>query len=137
MSKPKLMLLLIVFLSVVVVPFNTNGAGPKIYLGISGISFDYIPFWYAKDFRLYEKYNVDLDMITTGGGTVLAQAVGGIFNDPIVGLTSVLFYVSHRHSVQGPKVVGCPNRPIPSEQFWNRASLMVTATFHCNSGYLI
>jgi len=80
MSKPKLMLLLIVFLSVVVVPFNTNGAGPKIYLGISGISFDYIPFWYAKDFRLYEKYNVDLDMITTGGGTVLAQAMlsGGV-----------------------------------------------------------
>lgn len=80
MSKPKLMLLLIVFLSVVVVPFNTNGAGPKIHLGISGISFDYIPFWYAKDFRLYEKYNVDLDMITTGGGTVLAQAMlsGGV-----------------------------------------------------------
>jgi len=80
MSKPKAILLLIIFLSVVVVPFNTHGAGPKTYLGISGISFDYIPFWYAKDFRLYEKYNVDLDMITTGGGTVLAQAMlsGGV-----------------------------------------------------------
>ena len=70
-------------------------------------------------------------------GTLLAQTVGGIFNDPAVGLTPVVFYVSHCHSVQGPKVAGCPNRPIPSEQFWNRASLMVTATFHCNAGYLI
>ena len=70
-------------------------------------------------------------------GTVLPQAVGSIFNDPTVGLTPVVFDVSHRHSVQGPKGVGCTNRPHPSEQFWNRASLMVTATFHCNAGYLI
>jgi len=44
-------------------------------------------------------------------GTLLAQTVGGIFNDPIVGLTPVVFYVSHRHSLQGPKVIGCTNRP--------------------------
>ena len=48
-------------------------------------------------------------------GTLLAQTVGGIFNDPIVGLTSVVFYVSHRHSVQGPKVIVCTTRPHPLE----------------------
>src|SRR5262245_43631344 len=38
------------------------------------------PFWYAKDYGLYQKYNVDVDIITTGGGTVLAQAMlsGGV-----------------------------------------------------------
>jgi hypothetical protein len=41
---------------------------------------------------------------------LLAQTVGGIFNDPIVGLTPVVFYVSHRHSVQGPKV----DEPFPT-----------------------
>lgn len=71
---------ILTLLSVLVIPFTAAGAGPKTYLGVSGISFDYIPFWYAKDYRLYEKYNVDVDMITTGGGTVLAQAMlsGGI-----------------------------------------------------------
>ena len=60
--------------------FTVAAAAPKTYLGVSGISFDYIPFWYAKDYRLYQKYNVDVDMITTGGGTVLAQAMlsGGV-----------------------------------------------------------
>ena len=43
----------------------------------------------------------------------LAQTVGGIFNDPIVGLTPVVFYVSHRHSVQGPKG-GRLYKPSPS-----------------------
>lgn len=72
------MLLLVV--CVVIMPFAAEGAGPKTYLGVSGVSFDYIPFWYAKDYRLYQKYNVDVDMITTGGGTVLAQAMlsGGV-----------------------------------------------------------
>jgi hypothetical protein len=46
-------------------------------------------------------------------GTLLAQTVGGIFNDPTVGLTPVVFYVSHRHSVKGPKVIDCTNRPHP------------------------
>jgi hypothetical protein len=46
-------------------------------------------------------------------GTLLAQAVGSIFDNPTVGLTPVIFYVSHRHSVKGPKVVGCTNRPHP------------------------
>jgi len=61
-------------------PFTAQAAAAKTYLGLSGISFDYIPFWYAKDHRLYQKYNVDVDMITTGGGTVLAQAMlsGGV-----------------------------------------------------------
>src|SRR6185369_8664259 len=74
------LLVMIVFVTVVNAPFTVDGAAAKTYLGISGISFDYIPFWYAKDSRLYEKYNVDLDMITTGGGTVLAQAMlsGGV-----------------------------------------------------------
>jgi hypothetical protein len=45
---------------------------------------------------------------------LLAQTVGGIFNDPIVDLTPVVFYVSHCHSVQGPKV-GCTTRPHPLE----------------------
>jgi len=73
-------MLLTLFLFLVVVPFTADGAGAKNYLGVSGISFDYIPFWYAKDYHLYEKYNVDVDMITTGGGTVLAQAMlsGGV-----------------------------------------------------------
>ena len=73
-------LLIVIFLSVVVVPFTADAAGTKTYLGVSGISLDYIPFWYARDYRLYEKYNVDVDMITTGGGTVLAQAMlsGGV-----------------------------------------------------------
>jgi hypothetical protein len=51
---------------------------------------------------------------------VLAQAVGGIFNDPTVGLTSVVFYVSHCYPVQAPKVTGCTIRSHSSEQFWNR-----------------
>jgi len=74
------LLLTIVFLTVLNAPFTADAAGPKTYLGVSGISFDYIPFWYAKDYRLYQKYNVDVDMITTGGGTVLAQAMlsGGV-----------------------------------------------------------
>ena len=77
MSKLKL-LVMIVFLAILVAPFA--GAGPKTYLGVSGIRFDYLPFWYAKDYRLYQKYNVDVDMITTCGGTVLAQAMlsGGV-----------------------------------------------------------
>jgi NitT/TauT family transport system substrate-binding protein len=79
MSKRKL-LLVIAFLTLVVAPFTVDAAGAKTYLGVSGISFDYLPFWYAKDFRLYQKYNVDVDMITTSGGTVLAQAMlsGGV-----------------------------------------------------------
>jgi NitT/TauT family transport system substrate-binding protein len=79
MSKLKL-LLMIGFLTILHAPFTVAAAAPKTYLGVSGISFDYIPFWYAKDYRLYQKYNVDVDMITTGGGTVLAQAMlsGGI-----------------------------------------------------------
>ena len=79
MSKPKFLVIL-VFLTVLTAPFTVGGAGPKTYLGVSGISFDYTPFWYAKDYRLYQKYNVDVDMITTGGGTVLAQAMlsGGV-----------------------------------------------------------
>jgi NitT/TauT family transport system substrate-binding protein len=79
MSKLKL-LVMIVFLAILVAPFAGHGAGPKTYLGVSGISFDYLPFWYAKDYRLYQKYNVEVDMITTGGGTVLAQAMlsGGV-----------------------------------------------------------
>ena len=79
MSKLKL-LVIIGFLAVLYPPFAVDGAAPKTYLGVSGISFDYIPFWYAKDFRLYQKYNVDVDLITTGGGTVLAQATlsGGV-----------------------------------------------------------
>src|ERR1700732_4737467 len=73
-------LAMVIVLWMVVIPFAAEGAGPKTYLGVSGISFDYIPFWYAKDYRLYQKYNVDVDMITTGGGTVLAQAMlsGGV-----------------------------------------------------------
>src|SRR6266487_5466238 len=67
-------------------------------------------------------------------GALQAQTVGGVFNDPIVGLTPVVFYVSHRHSVQGDRLY----KPSPSPPSnWNRASLMVTATFHCNAGYLI
>jgi NitT/TauT family transport system substrate-binding protein len=79
MSKLKF-LVMIVFLTIVVAPVAVDGAEPKTYLGVSGISFDYMPFWYAKDYRLYQKYNVDVDMITTGGGTVLAQAMlsGGV-----------------------------------------------------------
>jgi NitT/TauT family transport system substrate-binding protein len=79
MSIVKL-LVMIVFVTVVNAPFTVDSAGAKTYLGVSGISFDYIPFWYAKDYRLYQKYNVDVDMITTGGGTVLAQAMlsGGV-----------------------------------------------------------
>ena len=46
---------------------------------------------------------------------LLAQTVGGIFNDPIVGLTPVVFYVSHCHSVQGPNVIGCTTRLHPLE----------------------
>jgi NitT/TauT family transport system substrate-binding protein len=79
MSKLKFLVML-VFLTFVIGPFTVGGAGPKTYLGVSGISFDYTPFWYARDYRLYQKYNVDVDMITTGGGTVLAQAMlsGGV-----------------------------------------------------------
>jgi NitT/TauT family transport system substrate-binding protein len=64
----------------VFLPLAVEGATPKTYLGVSGISFDYIPFWYAKDYGLYQKYNVDVDIITTSGGTVLAQAMlsGGV-----------------------------------------------------------
>ncbi|HTN72549.1 MAG TPA: ABC transporter substrate-binding protein [Methylomirabilota bacterium] len=73
-------ILMVIVLWMVVVPFAADGAGPKTYLGLSGVSFDYVPFWYAKDYRLYQKYNVDVDIITTGGGTVLAQAMlsGGV-----------------------------------------------------------
>src|SRR5437879_5471766 len=73
-------LVVVIVVWTVVVPFAAAGAGPKTYLGVSGISFDYVPFWYAKDYRLYQKYNVDVDIITTGGGTVLAQAMlsGGV-----------------------------------------------------------
>ena len=79
MSKLKL-LVMIALLTIVVAPLPIHGAAPKTYLGVSGVSFDYMPFWYAKDHRLYEKYNVDVDMITTSGGTVLAQAMlsGGV-----------------------------------------------------------
>jgi NitT/TauT family transport system substrate-binding protein len=79
MSKLKLLVMIALF-TVVLVPLPSHGAGAKTYLGVSGISFDYMPFWYAKDYRLYEKYNVDVDMITTSGGTVLAQAMlsGGV-----------------------------------------------------------
>lgn len=79
MSKLTL-LVIIALLTVVIAPFTLYSAGPKTYLGVSGISFDYMPFWYAKDYRLYQKYNIDVDMITTGGGTVLAQAMlsGGV-----------------------------------------------------------
>src|SRR5215475_4492233 len=64
----------------VIIPLVAEGAAAKTYLGLSGVSFDYVPFWYAKDYRLYQKYNVDVDIITTGGGTVLAQAMlsGGV-----------------------------------------------------------
>ena len=41
---------IVTLLSVLVVPFTADGAGPKTYLGVSGISFDYISFWYAKDY---------------------------------------------------------------------------------------
>lgn len=70
----------IVFFVVVVFSLRASAAEPKVYLGVSGVSFDYIPFWYAQDYRLYRKYNVDVDMITTGGGTTLAQAMlsGGV-----------------------------------------------------------
>ena len=70
----------LVVLGMFVTPFAVQCATTKTYLGVSGISFDYIPFWYAKDYGLYQKYNVDVDMITTGGGTVLAQAMlsGGV-----------------------------------------------------------
>ena len=54
MSKPKFLVIL-VFLTVLTAPFTVGGAGPKTYLGVSGISFDYTPFWYAKDYRLYQK----------------------------------------------------------------------------------
>src|SRR5947208_15855777 len=74
MSKLKFLVML-VFLTVVIGPFTVGGAGPKTYLGVSGISFDYTPFWYAKDYRLYQKYSVYVDMIMTGGGKVLAQAM--------------------------------------------------------------
>src|SRR5262245_27370241 len=69
-----------VVLFMLIVPFVPASAAAKTYLGVSGVSFDYIPFWYAKDYRLYQKYNVDVDIITTGGGTVLAQAMlsGGV-----------------------------------------------------------
>ena len=69
-----------VVLFMLIVPFVPASAAAKTYLGVSGISFDYIPFWYAKDYRLYQKYNIDVDIITTGGGTVLAQAMlsGGV-----------------------------------------------------------
>ena len=79
MAKRQL-LLVVVFLTLVVAPLTASGAAAKTYLGVSGVSFDYMPFWYAKDHRLYEKYNVDVDMITTSGGTVLAQAMlsGGV-----------------------------------------------------------
>jgi ABC-type nitrate/sulfonate/bicarbonate transport system substrate-binding protein len=79
MQQLRLIVMVIVF-CMAVVPFAADGAGPKTYLGVSGVSFDYIPFWYAKDYRLYQKYNVDVDIITTGGGTVLAQAMlsGGV-----------------------------------------------------------
>ena len=71
-------ILIVLWMSVV--PLAANGAGPKTYLGVSGVSFDYMPFWYAKDYGLYTKHNVDVDIITTSGGTVLAQAMlsGGI-----------------------------------------------------------
>jgi len=73
-------IVVVIVFCMAVVPFAADGAGPKTYLGVSGVSFDYIPFWYAKDYRLYQKYNVDVDIITTGGGTVLAQAMlsGGV-----------------------------------------------------------
>ena len=79
MSKLKL-LVMTALLTAVAAPLPIHGAAPKTYLGVSGISFDYMPFWYAKDHRLYQKYNVDVDMITTSGGTVLAQAMlsGGV-----------------------------------------------------------
>ena len=43
MSKPKFLVIL-VFLTVLTAPFTVGGAGPKTYLGVSGISFDYTPF---------------------------------------------------------------------------------------------
>jgi NitT/TauT family transport system substrate-binding protein len=62
------------------IPLGVESAAPKTYLGVSGVSFDYLPFWYAKDYGLYQKYDVDVDIITTSGGTVLAQAMlaGGV-----------------------------------------------------------
>src|SRR6478672_8242350 len=79
MGKLKALLIVMLF-SGALWPFTAQAAAAKTYLGVSGISFDYMPFWYAKDYRLYQKYNVDVDMITTGGGTVLAQAMlsGGV-----------------------------------------------------------
>src|SRR5215467_9856684 len=73
-------LVVLVVLCMCLTPFAVEGETPKTYLGVSGISFDYSPFWYAKDYGLYQKYNVDVDIITTGGGTVLAQAMlsGGV-----------------------------------------------------------
>src|SRR5262249_61917505 len=73
-------LVVLVVLCMCLTSFAVEGATPKTYLGVSGISFDYSPFWYAKDYGLYQKYNVDVDIITTGGGTVLAQAMlsGGV-----------------------------------------------------------
>src|SRR5215510_3232203 len=70
----------LVVLCMFLTPLAVEGATPKTYLGVSGISFDYTPFWYAKDYGLYQKYNVDVDIITTSGGTVLAQAMlsGGV-----------------------------------------------------------
>jgi hypothetical protein len=35
-----------------------------------------------------------------------------------VGLTSVVFCVSHRYSEQAPELTGRTNRSVP-EQFWN------------------
>src|SRR5437667_6300740 len=71
---------MLIVLCMLVIPLAADGAGPKTYLGVSGIGFDQVPFWYAKDYGLYTKYNVDVDIITTSGGTVLAQAMlsGGI-----------------------------------------------------------
>src|SRR3989454_11207266 len=73
-------LVMVIVLWMIVGPFAADGAAAKTYLGGSGVSFDYVPFWYAKDYGLYQKYSVDVDMITTGGGTVLAQAMlsGGV-----------------------------------------------------------
>jgi len=62
-----------------------GAAASKIYLGLSSVSLDYVPFWYAKDHNLYRKHGLDVDIITMGGGTALTQALlaGGI---PIAGI---------------------------------------------------
>ena len=40
---------IVMLLSSALWPFTAQAAAAKTYLGLSGISFDYIPFRYAKD----------------------------------------------------------------------------------------